>query len=702
MNSVTQIEQFISELENAYQVRSSAIIGRKYKKLIRREITLENIIVFFEDVLDIELDFEEDPKEANVEVSLNYLRSFEEVFLSSQERKLKQLQEDHYPLMRKYCHLYDDLPNFNEPERTCIVGDVQMGKTRMQVQAMIKSIMHGHKCVFVAGNLLDQRTQALFGISSINTEMASMKEKNLISGKLHVQACDISRVEGWLDPDNDTCNILVLLANGSQLEKLLSQAQVKASAKGLEPFEGSKPFDLYLDEADKCLTSKASKNAEISFEPMLKQLSEYAYNVVYTTATPMGVLFLEKSKLYTNKVLQMTIPDNYIGFNKLQIHFMDEEKRIGSDILALKSTSSIFKSDLYLAPMLKKFSELSAFQSAVKDDKSPVLPQIIHPRIILVKNSIYQTHHREVLNHVMNRHPCKFFTIVYDQTAQFHYHKLDARSYSVGNQTFSRQTNTSYVLKGHVHIKELISFALQHNPMRILIVSGNLANRGINFVSKDFKHHLTDQYLQPSQDSDMESIYQSLRIFGLQDVEDNTPRSLYITRQNYSDIEKYYYSREKVADILEESGDFMKTSEHSFERIVPKAFDSLKGAKISEKHWPGRRYSKARTILRKVKDVQKENSFAAEDVRVINENLCAPRELGIVKRCIAYLEDNDLHGWVRRADIIMNILHESETRFQLAAALTDAHKKHSDKFSIKATGLFVKKEGGEICMKLQN
>ena len=614
MQTETQkIAEFISELKTSYVSRTirgvkSAI--RRMETNLERDESLDKKMDRIQDVFILGMNmcfgefFDEDEftgyKTDSLDEFLEHLRNYENFFLSPNELKLKQLQEDYYPHMRESCQLYDELPNFEKPERVCVVGDIQLGKTRMQVQAMVKSILHGHECIFIAGNLLDQRTQAMDGVNRIRDELADMKEQNQLDNNINIQVCDISCAESWLT--GKKYNILVLVATGIQLKKLLKLA---TNENENEPFKNT-PFDLYVDEADKCLTSKASKGAEVSFEPMLKKLTEYSYNVVYTTATPMGVLFLEDIRVFANKVLQMEKPEHYIGFDKLQKHFLDEEKKSGKDVLSLKTSNNIFDIDIYLALTLKIFSKLMPFQEAIEDPQSSVLPRLYHPRIFLIKNSIYKKHHHDIKNHIIQKYPKHFFTIIYDQNSVFHFHNLTKHKYIIGNSSFIRQPNRCYSMSGHVHIKELITFALQQKPDRIAIISGNLASRGINFVSKNFKYHITDQYLQPSDAMDMETLVQALRILGLQDPNDNTPRSLWMTEKNFTDLSRYCYSREKVIEILEKSGKFVKTRDHTVERITPKVYNSLKGKTIAAENWPGRRFSKTRTILRRVKNKNEE------------------------------------------------------------------------------------------------
>jgi hypothetical protein len=87
----------------------------------------------------------------------------------------------------------------------------------------------------------------------------------------------------------------------------------------------------------------------------------------------------------------------------------------------------------------------------------------------------------------------------------------------VTSNNYGQLINKYHYSEGVHHFKNYsISEVLQiiKDHSHISIISGNLASRGISFVSSDYSIHLTDQYFVPGKKTHGESYLQSLRILG--------------------------------------------------------------------------------------------------------------------------------------------------------------------------------------------
>jgi hypothetical protein len=87
----------------------------------------------------------------------------------------------------------------------------------------------------------------------------------------------------------------------------------------------------------------------------------------------------------------------------------------------------------------------------------------------------------------------------------------------------------------------------------IAIVSDGMADRGISFVSKDYKWHLTTQYYEPPNNSSVcaDNIIQSIRLCG--NYDDDLPSVLYSTEKVCDDLTKCFLVQEEMMQRCKES-----------------------------------------------------------------------------------------------------------------------------------------------------
>ena len=591
------LEDLYMSLENDQHKKAYETLSKKISSRDVKEDTVKSLLInFFSFCLCIDL--EEDAE------------TLEELLVILREKIVRPqvplFQEKIHEYMKHKDALYEHV-TFAEGthQKYCIVGDVQLGKTRTQIHLMIKSILCGVKCVFIVGNQLDQKTQAFDGIryieKEINRDFASFEGEVPI---INLKCCGIDTVSDWLDPRSN-CQILVLLANGSQLKKCIKS-----------PYFKDAKFNLFIDEADKSVNSAETVGATCTLLPNLNIFIQEALNTVFTTATFLGLGFNPALDLAPDKVLRMKHHDQYINFNKLKIHYIDSyskdvlpstfspppPKKVGDDGEKVPpSKESVFNKDANLLPFIARFSKMMPYKNAINGQEDMI-------RICVIKTTIYQEHHTEILNKIISDTPTSFFTIVYDQKCKFHYHKLKKSRYvigdgvsdgdirgggeGIGGAAFTKKDDY-FTMSGHVHIKELISFAVNLKmgaPPRILIIAGNLADRGINFVCKDFKYHITDQYFRPSETSLSENVFQGLRILGCQSSDDTSVRNLYILAKDFIDTKQYLYTKELCLEKLNEG--HLET-----EKMV---YSIIKNTTVERNNLPARRIAKPVNPMKKV------------------------------------------------------------------------------------------------------
>jgi hypothetical protein len=84
-------------------------------------------------------------------------------------------------------------------------------------------------------------------------------------------------------------------------------------------------------------------------------------------------------------------------------------------------------------------------------------------------------------------------------------------------------------------IQYLKQYGVEQFP-RILIISGDLAGRGLSFTSEDHEWHLTEQFFVCSDSCDEPELLQKIRLIGR--YQDELPLTLYTTEAIWSDLQK--------------------------------------------------------------------------------------------------------------------------------------------------------------------
>lgn len=82
------------------------------------------------------------------------------------------------------------------------------------------------------------------------------------------------------------------------------------------------------------------------------------------------------------------------------------------------------------------------------------------------------------------------------------------------------------------------------------IISGDLANRGISFVSKDYQWHLTHMILSASNSSSGTALTQSLRLCGC--YNDDIPLEMFTSNEIVTELFAYDYLQQKSLDKCDE------------------------------------------------------------------------------------------------------------------------------------------------------
>lgn len=210
-------------------------------------------------------------------------------------------------------------------------------------------------------------------------------------------------------------------------------------------------YNLCIDECDLCIKSfDNSSKMETSF----KDLKANAKHIVGATATGFATLALDKT---ISSVFKLENPLNYYSINDINIKIVDgSSRKIFLDIYS----HLMKKSNFFILHNVSRYT-------------------VDHDIIALAINNMFP----EIVTIIFNWKG----TVV----------KINADEYR-----YTRSVPLSRILQSLKKYKY------------ISIISGDLASRGLSFVSDDFKLHLTDQYFDPSLFTHGEKLIQGLRILG--------------------------------------------------------------------------------------------------------------------------------------------------------------------------------------------
>jgi hypothetical protein len=274
---------------------------------------------------------------------------------------------------------------------------------------------------------------------------------------------------------------------------LYNPSQLLKLKKVLTVYTGE--YNLCIDEVDFCL-----KNNEKSLsEYHLNDLKESATYILGATATPYA-LFSSEKKVSLFKKLETS--KYYKGLNHLEIKYVEP------NIMKHQFPESDEKTmnDMYTQLSLK--------------DECRILHTVCREKRLQFKLMDY-----------LNIHFKKFAVVVYNGDG----------IYVKYNESLNGKFNES--------LNHVLQILKENNVTHVSIISGNLASRGISFVSSDYMWHLTDQYFHPGKTTHGENLLQSLRILGC--YQDDKPITLWCHKNTWKLINEQFKLLETLINQAE-------------------------------------------------------------------------------------------------------------------------------------------------------
>ena len=278
-----------------------------------------------------------------------------------------------------------------------------------------------------------------------------------------------------------------------------------AASKKMEQALRNVPYVLMFDEADLVDSGEGPKKYE--FMQSLKANARCSFGI---SATVMDLLGKESG--FPSTLLLLSTPPDYKGF---------------MDLVHVPICTESFYSGQIGSNLLEQDPGLDDFVFQFSTFSLPSQPCIGLLNICRTKRPCYRA-----VQELSGRYP----------TIQFAIYNGDGLVSKKGRgPIIEHQGSISQFLQ---ELKD------QGETSNILIFSGDLAGRGISFVSSDYQWHLTHERLLVAKGCDECEILQRLRLLGR--YKDDLPLTLYATPSLLCDLRKAYFRQEElVANVKE-------------------------------------------------------------------------------------------------------------------------------------------------------
>jgi hypothetical protein len=283
--------------------------------------------------------------------------------------------------------------------------------------------------------------------------------------------------------------VIICLCNPTQINrvgKIVTSLHLKGQLS---------QYFLIIDEADSLVCGEAIGNKKIY--PGYLKLFNLATKVVFTTGTIYEVIFNEENLLARN-IIEIPTDPQYKGINNFIPQFV-------SDDLSPNNISPEMR-DVYQTIL-----------------SQPVTTQ---PIIILHKTTVLIEEQKLIQKSLEKLFP-RLTSIVYNSKCS----RLYSDKLKINNKVPVYQP---YAPMGKKNINTILQDLKDKGGVRkfpyIVIIAGDLADRGLSFVSRDYQWHLTHQiYLRAK--TSVSNLSQGLRLCGK--YNDNIPLTLITTRFIY-------------------------------------------------------------------------------------------------------------------------------------------------------------------------
>ena len=538
-------------------------------------------------------------------------------------------------------------------------GDIQSGKSDiLRCLCLYNLFIQKRNCIMILRNSTDDYEQMKFGFKNFSQRFIDYLHQNNIYSETGIDTLytgDVIQSNGdfkipkkFYEKIESLRSVNICIANSSQFDKM------------------NKVFKCYKETCPTCLTSQLHtmhRNYVVLIDEVdflkysdsdeymekLNVLMEDAKKIYETTATPLDELF-QDTELKADRVYAITRPSDYKSVNDILFNVLKHDAKI-----AMTSSANQFELDPNIKEFYNSLSSIPIFDKDVYNIKD----EDNHPVICLHKSSEHDEHHTILFNFLKNTYPDNYAIVIYNGYGVTVYHKSleTIPSIDLGERIVSKNINGNHIFKNS-GIQRILQYFKDNGGSNIfshiIIISGRLAGRAINFVSKDYKWHLTHQYYIPCISSStklcLATILQAMRLCGI--YRDSIPINLYTIPVARDAIKKGYRLQQEILDRIK-MGDNQE--------IVKELIKDMKfnKKKIPEKCKLARKTHDKLSIVSGddgyMDHIQEYDDFIPNIVDFDYQFACDTNKLPRIMKYIADLVVDYLrtkHGWVSRVEIV--------------------------------------------------
>lgn len=395
-----------------------------------------------------------------------------------------------------------DLDTVEDSSVRLIQGHVQSGKTRCMIGTMIGLMaLHRQSSVIIVRNLRADALQFVGAAQrAINRYGNDMTNKTVPFRVVMANKTSHKRMKDIRSVLRRGNGIIVCLANGNQISRVTDMIE-ELHMKDRYPI-----FNLFVDEADD-LFDKDPDSAQKFFEEF-DTIRTFANKKFCVTATSFDLFFVNHT-ITNDHVFVLEKPDNYTGVDDLMF--------VQIPMGARPKFSE-----------KRQYFEIDPYAKQYYRDLSQMVSTVNQPLIVLHKTSRLNMHHKQILDFFVNDETFedrdKWAVVIYNgEGVTLYHHTLIGEKVKMKSAGGDKIKGVSAGISHTFHdatVGDVLKYLKKRNKKtgditHIVIISGDLASRGVNFVSSDYKWHLTHMYyISATNASDCDRL-QALRVCGV-------------------------------------------------------------------------------------------------------------------------------------------------------------------------------------------
>ena len=340
--------------------------------------------------------------------------------------------------------------------------------------------------------------------------------------------------------------LIIVIANSTQMKRL----------KGVINDTKDPRYVVAIDEADKVAYGDQATNFRTILQTDILPKAGRVYGV---TATSFDMLFTE-DKIDSASVIIMERDELYKGLKHIELRALPKEltlfqKKKREENLQIKlevEENMVFNKDTNIIRILSHLGNHDCRKNIINHNICNTSCNSDHPTITIIKNTNLNSTQYKLLKHII-KHPklTMWCGLIFNGQGITVYHpkshllkKMNGKSPSykkwhtgevVENTLFFKKVTIS---DGLEYLRELNIILKKKGEKRIThiaVIAGELADRGISFVSSSYKWHPTSMYYMPSKTATVSHIIQAVgRLCG--NFDDNIPLQLFAPYETLKDL----------------------------------------------------------------------------------------------------------------------------------------------------------------------